>query len=210
MRAWLMILAAGLALVLLQSGVLAQESASTSDGGIAPKAEDLLFVTQDESSAERSIEAYLKRVLQWNARVDYIGDNRDDMILHYDFAKDPECPGLSILIDTQPSNRGSSGETVERAIQIRTYYILPDSLKTPEHRAELLEMNNTFLQEVWPVQVYLDTDNDIAFQCTINIPNKSVPVHMNMVADRMARMLGCFCDFFERLQKKFPDEIKNE
>lgn len=207
MRALIMVL---FGLMLVQNGLPAQEAESKGDGAITPKAEDLLFVAQDETSSERKIEAYLKRSMQWNARVDYVGENFDDMILHYDFAKDPECPALSILVDTQPSSRSDSGEILERAIHVRTYYILPDSLKTPEHRMELLELNNTYLQEVWPVQVYLDTDNDVAFQCTINIPNKSVPVHMNMVADRMARVLGCFCDFFERLQKKFPDQIKND
>jgi len=208
MRALLVFVFAGS--ILMQSGLPAQEAESKGDGAITPKAEDLLFVAQDESSSERKIEAYLKRSLQWNARVNYIGENFDDMILHYDFAKDPECPGLSILVDTQPSSRGDANEVLERAIHIRTYYILPDALKTQEHRTALLELNNTFLQEVWPVQVYLDSDNVVAFQCTVNIPNKSVPVHMNMVADRMARVLGCFCDYFSRLQKKFPDQIKND
>jgi hypothetical protein len=160
----------------------------------------LLHVCQDEKSMEMQIARYIERRNDVKPEITAFPEDENDLYLRYHIESDSGAE-MSVVVDTVVSNSDDdTGRTTERAIRIVGYYVLPESAKTPEARAKLLELNNGFMNEYWsPGSVLLDEDGDVSFDTTINIPHSSVAVHAEMVSDALQRMVGAWEVYYEQL-----------
>jgi len=152
----------------------------------------------DESSIEKMIARYMKKVDQVEAELRFIGDSEDDLALLYQL-KPKAAPVMKCGVDTQVSG-GEPGHVAERVVKITCFYVLPEKFKTPAMRAKLFEAINKYHQKYWmPQRFYLDKDGDIVVDNAINIPGKEFPVHVELVRDVLLRTVSGWNGFYQIL-----------
>jgi hypothetical protein len=182
--------------------LVAPTRSARSDDASAPVSQ-LLRVTQDESSLEKQIEAWLRTVKKVpGTQIKYLDEEKQDagVIVPVDCEG---VPPLKVVIDTAPSGHGADGKVTERVISVDSYYVLPDSVKTAAARAKLLELNNKWLSEQGsPDKVYIDSDGDVYFSTSINIPGPEVSVNAELVFDAIARMRPFWEGYYPLLKKE--------
>lgn len=160
-------------------------------GGTAARAADeLLTVTQDESSMERTIARYLadKHDLKIDERTE-----KDDLILQLTM-EEKDLPKFKIEIDTQDVNRDKETKAVvERAVLVNVY----TGVFVPENkRAEVLPVLNAFVRETLFAGFYIDTDGEIINCWAVNVMKEGL--HPEYVYDVVARV-------DKNWQKLYPD-----
>ena len=182
--------------------VVAQTAAQQGEEEGLSHEESLLFVCQDEGSMERQIAHYIKKSHSNTARILASSKDKDDLYLKYSTTTDSGAK-MQLVVDTMVSGRNKKTKVItERAIKVVGYFLLPDSAKTPASRAKILELNNKHMKRHFvPGGVYLDKDNDITFQTTINLPGKSIPVHAEMVHDTLSRFATSWDRYYEELAR---------
>jgi hypothetical protein len=169
----------------------------------------LLKVCQDEATLEKQIEAWLRTVKEVpGVKLSYADKEEQDagVLIPVDCEG---VPHLRVVIDTAASGRDDAGKVTERMISVDSYYVLPDAAKTPEARAKLLELNNTWMRDNGsPDKVYIDKDGDVYFATTINIPGPDVSVSAELVFDAIARTRPFWEAYYPLLKKELnlPDE----
>jgi len=124
--------------------------------------DDQLVVVQDESSMERTIERFLKASHQL-----VINEKRDgdDLWLELPMKSDP-MPGYRITIDTQSLNKDKAGRILERGVRVQAL----TGIKVPEERrAAVLRVLNDFNRDKVFAAVYIDNDEEIILDWTLNV-----------------------------------------
>jgi hypothetical protein len=161
-----------------------------------------LTVAQDESSVELKIRDFLVEEYELPVSTHRLDAERDDIVLSVRLEGPEEgSPSLTFSIDTEPSAHDEE-RVVERVIVIHAYHALPDGGKTPELRARILELNNTFAAEFWmPHRFYLDEDGDVAMESLLNIPGPEVKVHAEMVCNLLGHMHLTWEEYLPKLEK---------
>ena len=124
--------------------------------------DDQLVVVQDESSMERTIERYLKASHQLAINEKRDGD---DLWLELPMKGDP-MPGYRITIDTQSLNKDKAGRILERGVRVQAL----TGIKVPEERrAAVLRVLNDFNRDKVFAAVYIDNDEEIILDWTLNV-----------------------------------------
>ncbi len=158
----------------------------------------MIYPVNDESSVEKLIFRYMKKVDGVEAELRFVGDSEDDLALVYEL-EPKAAPTIKCWVDTEVSGRDES-KVRERVVKVTCFYVLPDQLKTDNGRAKLLEAINRYHQKYWmPHRFYLDKEGDIVVDNAINIPGKSYPVHAEMVRDVLLRTISGWDRFYEFL-----------
>lgn len=159
----------------------------------------LLYVVDDESSAELLIDEYLRTNEGLAIAILEYDELPDDLYLRFDIDY-LSAPELAFLVDTVPSAAEDDGSASERMIKITSWYILN---VTPDDsaRASVLEMINSYDQDFWaPPKIFRDEDGDIRFEWHINVAAMDAPVHMEQVRDAIIRIgLGWEDELYPRL-----------
>jgi hypothetical protein len=147
--------------------------------GVAWADNEQLVVTQDESSMERVIEAYLKAEHKLTINEKFIA--QDDLVLELPMKGDP-MPKYRISIDTQSLNKDDNGKIIERGIRIQTFtgIIVPADKKD----AVLRVINDLNRRKVFSA-VYIDTDGEIILDWTLNVMAQGLATEY--VYDALAR-----------------------
>lgn len=160
----------------------------------------LLTVSQDESSLEKQIYDYLRIVKEVpDGQIRYFDEQESDMLLLYTIPCQ-DAPELTVLVDTEVSERDEEGTVIERVINVMTVFELPEDLKTNEDRDMLLDLNNFYMREDWsPGCIFLDEAGDLVVRTAVNIPGPDAHVHAEMVYDAIARMQPFWEDYFPLL-----------
>ncbi len=177
-------------------------------GGAAPRAlgdssstAPLLYVTQDESTIERTIAEYIERVDNVTATYRLVPGNNDDLVLQYTLSPDG-VPPVRLIIDTEVSGRGPSGEVTERVIHLTAGYPLPDSARNEAVVARLLALNNLWQERCWiPHSIHVREEGLLVMQSHLNIPDRDTPVSAEAVRDLIIRMLMSWQEYYPRLEK---------
>jgi hypothetical protein len=131
--------------------------------GHAVAQNEQLTVTQDESSMERVIEAYLKA--KHNLVINEKFIKPDDLWLELPFDGNP-MPKYRYAIDTQPLNKTDDGKVTERGVRIQLF----TGITVPEaKRPALLGVINDFNRGKVFSATYLDTDGEIVLDWTLNV-----------------------------------------
>ncbi|HTX64224.1 MAG TPA: YbjN domain-containing protein [Opitutaceae bacterium] len=124
--------------------------------------DDQLVVVQDESSMEQTIERYLKANHQLVITEKHDGD---DLWLELPMKGGP-MPGYRITIDTQSLNKDPSGRVLERGVRLQAL----TGIKVPEaRRGAVLRLLNDFNRDKVFSAVYLDNDEEIVLDWTLNV-----------------------------------------
>lgn len=142
--------------------------------GLAPAAraaDDMLVVTQDESSMERVIESNLKTV--HNLTINEKFATADDLYLDVPMKGDPS-PAYRFMIDTQPANRDDkTHQVIERTILVN----LNSNVKVPAgNRAAVLDILNDYNRKKIFACAYIDTDGEIILGWDLNVLSQGLPV----------------------------------
>ncbi len=139
-------------------------------GVVAAWADDRkLTLTQDESSMEQTIERYLQANHDLKIK-EKVGDD-DDLWLELLWEGDP-MPDYRMVIDTQPLNKDGSGRVVERGVRLQVY----TGVRVPEEkRSSALRVINDFNRAKVFSAVYLDTDNEVVLDWTLNVLSEGLP-----------------------------------
>ena len=147
----------------------------------ARAADNVLVVTQDESSMERVIEGNLTTVHKLTVNEKFA--TTDDLYLVLPMTGDP-MPAYHINIDTQAANReDATHQIIERAILVQ----LCTSVKVaPEHRAAVLEVLNDLNRKKIFSAAYIDTDGEIIIGWNLNVMADGLPIEY--VYDVVARL----------------------
>jgi hypothetical protein len=144
-----------------------------------------LAVTQDESSLERSIGAFLEKN---HYDVQYVEQNQDlVLLLGFEQGGAP----FEMQIDTLPS----ANDGTERAIVIS----LHSHLKVEEEELAAVEKKiNSHHNKFWAGCFYVDDkDGEIMGTWSINLPNVAVPA--DLVLDAVQRLGSSFSDLRAQL-----------
>ncbi len=169
-----------------------------SDSVNADSSEWMMYPVNDESSIEKLISRYMKKVDGVEAELRFIGESEDDLALLYQL-KPKAAPTIKCGVDTQVSGR-DEGKVTERVVKITCFYLLPERLKTAKMRERLFEAINKYHQKYWmPQRFYLDKDGDVVVDNAINIPGKGFPVHAEMIRDVLLRTVSGWNQFYEFL-----------
>lgn len=137
--------------------------ASTLPGLLHAQEQTQLTVTQDESSMERIIESCLKT--RHNLTVNEKFLKPDDLYLELPFKGGP-MPKYRYTLDTQTLNKDDAGKTTERGIRVTLF----TSLKImPAHYYDALRIINDFNRRKVFSAVYVDTDNEVILDWTLNV-----------------------------------------
>jgi hypothetical protein len=124
--------------------------------------DDQLVVVQDESSMERTIGRYLKANHQLIVNEKHQGD---DLWLELPMKGEP-MPAYRITIDTQSLNKDKSGRILERGVRIQAL----TGIKVPEtRRSAVLRVINDFNRDKVFAAVYVDNDDEIMLDWTLNV-----------------------------------------
>lgn len=164
----------------------------------ADSSEWMMDPVNDESSIEKLISLYMKKVDGVEAELRLIGDSEDDLALLYQL-KPKAAPTIQCGVDTPVSGRDERKVT-ERVVKITCFYVLPERLKTAKMRVRLFEAINKYHQMYWmPQRFYLDKDADVVVDNAINIPGKGFPVHAELIRDVLLRTVSGWNQFYEFL-----------
>ncbi len=148
-------------------------------GAVAWADDARLTVTQDESSMEQAIERYLKA--SHNLIITEKFAAADDLMLELPWKGDP-MPSYRMMIDTQPLNKDSSGQVIERGVRLQVF----TGVRVPEaKKASALEVINGFNRDKVFSAVYLDSDGEIVLDWTLNVLSDGLPTEY--VFDVLAR-----------------------
>ena len=141
--------------------------------------DDMLVVTQDESSMERVIEANLKT--KHDLKITEKFDKADDLWLELPFTADP-MPKYRYAVDTQSLNKKDDGEIVERGVRVQLF----TSVKiAADRQPEVLRIINDFNRRKVFSAMYIDTDGEIVLDWTLNVMAQGM--HVEYVYDVIAR-----------------------
>jgi len=153
-------------LVLVPSGVRADD--------------DRLTVTQDESSMEATIARYLKARYDVDADVKQLAEGDQALAVNVS-AKD--APDVRVVVDTQSSARTPDGSTItERTVTMMVY----TGVKVPAaKRCAVLEAINHLVAGNWFSAAYLDEDDEVTLQWSVNVMKEGLPT--DYVADAVIR-----------------------
>jgi len=127
-------------------------------------ANDQLTVVQDESSMERTIEAYLKG--EHDLVVQEVMLEEDDLALSLPYDGDP-MPDFRVTVDSQPLNRDEhTGKVIERGLVVNLF----TGVMVPESKFEdaIRVINELNRRKVF-ASVYIDTDGEIVLSWTLNV-----------------------------------------
>ncbi len=81
-------------------------------------------------------------------------------------------PDYRMVIDTQPLNKDGSGRVVERGVRLQVY----TGVRVPEEkRSSALRVINDFNRAKVFSAVYLDTDNEVVLDWTLNVLSEGLP-----------------------------------
>jgi hypothetical protein len=160
----------------------------------------LMRVVQDGATLENLIADYIQTEYGVEAERRASPTDNADILLSYTLAPD-DAPEIPCVVDTAVSAR-EHGRVVERVVQVVAWYELPASLKTPQTRARILELNNEWHRENWmPGRIYLDADGDIRLESFLNIPAEGVPVHPDLVYDLLVRTKTAWREYYRKLRQ---------
>lgn len=161
----------------------------------------LLFPTSSDRDLENQIGAYLEANKGWKVDRTLYKGNEDDVLLKVGFNWDDGVPTVNYTVDAIASGRNEADEVTETRIRIATYYKLGI---TADHamRSRALEALNEYHEKYWmPHRVYLDSDGDVIFESSLNIPGIFSPMHAEVVADAIARSNSGWRTLHEHLDK---------
>jgi len=159
--------------VLVGALMLGMAASARADG-------NMLTVTQDESSMERVIEQYLKDAHQITLTEKTLENN--DLVLIDEEKGDP-MPGYRIMIDTESVAKPADGKVTERAVTVQLY----TGVKVPaDKRADVLQAINEFTSKNWFFAAYVDQDDEIALQWSVNVMSQGL--HAEYVYDGLVRV----------------------
>jgi len=155
-----------------------------SSAGSAPS---MLTVAQDESSVEEAIATYLRSRGLVVGYVNASANQREeDRVLILPYGGPSEIPNFRILIDTQPSNRDPSSQTVtERVVFVR---LLTGTYVKPGHESALLGCLNNYHQRFWAGRFFVDTDRELVADWPLNILASGLPAEV--VHDAVLRLVN--------------------
>jgi hypothetical protein len=130
---------------------------------IPARAQDTqLTVVQDESSMEKLIGQFLRTTHQLVVNEK---SNGDDLWLDLPMKGEP-MPAYRITIDTQSLNKDKSGRITERGVRIQAL----TGIKVPEaRRGAVLRVLNDFNRDKVFAAVYVDNDDEIMLDWTLNV-----------------------------------------
>ena len=154
-----------------------------------------LVLTQDESSMERVIEAYLKTA---HDMVVTEKQDKDDLILKLPMKGDP-MPGFTISIDTQHLNADDAKKVIERGVlfELTTTITVPQ-----ERRSAVLEVLNDVNRRKAFCTVYIDSDGEVVLSWILNVMSDGLdPEYVFDVVARIDKLWrGMFPDVAKALE----------
>jgi hypothetical protein len=124
---------------------------------------DVLTVTQDESSMERIIEQNLKEAHQLVVNEKML--SADDLMLQLPFKGDP-MPAYRYDIDTQALNKDDDGKVTERGVRIQLFTTI--KVAADKWPAVLSLINDFNRRKVFSA-AYIDSDGEIILDWTLNV-----------------------------------------
>lgn len=154
---------------------------------------DQLVVVQDESSMERTVEAYLKAHYDAEVTEKTIGEGDLALVVKMDGKGGPD---FNIVVDTQASNKKDDGTVLERVVSVQVYsgVAVPDG-----RRAAMLEAINKFQAGMWFASIYLDEDKELSCQWCLNVMKQPVPTEY--AADAILRLADAWRKFRVRAEE---------
>ena len=160
---------------------------------LARAGDDVLTVTQDESSMERVIERYLKANYSNPVEEKKITESDLELLVKMEGKGGPD---FDVVVDTQSSNKTNDGTVIERVITVQIY----TGFKVPaDKRAAMFEAINKFQAGAWFASIYIDEDEEISVQWCVNVMKQAMPTEY--VTDAVIRVADTW--------RKFrPDALK--
>lgn len=149
-------------------------------GAVGPALADqeMLTVTQDESSMERAIENYLKTHEGLDVREKTA--EQDDLYLIVP-VDDEGIPDYRISIDTQALHK-DDGKVTERAVLLQVL----TGVKVPQDKqAAVIRVINDFDRDTLFSTAYVDADGEVVMDWGLNVLAAGLP--MEYVSDALAR-----------------------
>lgn len=129
---------------------------------------EVLTVTQDESSMERIIEGYLKT--EHKLVIEEKTLDKNDLALNLPMKGDG-TPAYRIMIDTQPLNTLDNGKIIERGVRIQAF----TGVKVPEDKQDaVIRVINDFNRDKVFAAVYVDSDGEIVVDWTLNVMSQGL------------------------------------
>ena len=160
---------------------------------LARAGDDVLTVTQDESSMESVIEGYLKA--NYDVTIEEKKITEGDLALLVTM-EGKGGPDFKVVVDTQPSNKDADGKVLERVIAVQVY----TGVKVPDDkRAAVLEAINKFQAGTWFSSIYIDEDNELSAQWCVNVMKEGMPTEY--VADAIIRVSETWRKFRPEAEK---------
>lgn len=142
----------------------------------------VLTVTQDERAMEQTISTYLTGSKEQTVTERTL--EGDDLILI--IPVETQAYGhYELMIDTSASNRDAKEKVTERLVtlQLLTHLRIP-----AEQRARVLEAINAFVRDNWYGTAFIDKDNDLIIQWSVNVMKEGLSVEY--VYDGLVRLEG--------------------
>ncbi|MCF7838288.1 MAG: hypothetical protein K9N49_06625 [Candidatus Marinimicrobia bacterium] len=159
----------------------------------------MLSVCQDESTIERDVRAYMDQEYAIEARVIYVGEQEDDMVLVYSLSGE-DVPTVDAFVDTLVSNRGDGGRVLERVLYIWTEYELPPAARTETVRRRIDDLNRGYQAQYWmPMRLYLKDNHRVLLGFYANIPGQEYPIPAEMAYDMLIRLQIAWKEYYPQL-----------